>query len=104
MNEDDQKWIGYLEAEWSKPECFLGRARQGLFDSPQGEMFLRKLQLILFQNGERIDRRLVSLIWYIPIFLHWQKERITENGGDGVAFEQLTNRVQAAVEGILGIP
>jgi hypothetical protein len=99
-----QRWLAFLEAEWSKPEGFLGRAREGLFDSQRGDEFVEKLQRIRLQDGDRIDRRLVSLLWYIPTFLRWQKERISESGGDTIAFERLSNRVQTVVEGILGVP
>ena len=35
-----QRWLAFLEAEWSKPEGFLGRAREGLFDSQRGDEFV----------------------------------------------------------------
>ena len=104
MNQDVQKTIEYLESEWSKPDGFLGRAREGLFDPRQGDEFVGNLQNIRLQDGDMIDRRLVSLIWYIPTFLFWQKERISENGGDAPAFEQFSNRVQEIVQEILGVP
>ena len=40
MNEEIQKSIEFLEAEWSKPEGFLGRARDGQFDSLHGNAFV----------------------------------------------------------------
>jgi hypothetical protein len=44
------------------------------------------------------------LLWYVPGFLRWRKERIAEKGGDIIAFEQLINHVQGVVEDILGVP
>jgi hypothetical protein len=105
MNETVEQWIRRLEAEWSKPNGFLGKVREGAFDEGQGSAFATMLEDITPKPGETtIDRRLVALIWYVPVFLRWQKERIAESGGNVVAFERLTNRVQGIVERILGVP
>jgi hypothetical protein len=104
MNETLQAWIRALEAEWSKPEGFLGKTREGVFDQRKGVDFVAVLERIKLPMESNIDRRLVALLWYIPTFLHWQKERVAEKGGNIVAFDQLTNHVQGIVEAILGIP
>jgi hypothetical protein len=104
MNKIPQVWIRSLEAEWSKPEGFLGKAREGVFDQRKGADFVAMLKSIKAPTENTIDRRLVSLLWYIPNFLSWQKERVAEKGGDTVAFDQFANQVQGIVEAILGIP
>ena len=104
MNQDTRQRIEALEAEWSMPDGFLGKAREGVFDERQGAEFLALLGRIEPADGPLIDRRLVALVWYIPQFLHWQKERVAARGGDLAAFERLTNRVQGMVEEILGVP
>jgi hypothetical protein len=104
MNETLQAWIRSLEAEWSKPEGFLGKAREGVFDHRKAADFVTVLKSIKVPVENTIDRRLVALLWYIPIFLRWQKERVAEKGGDTVAFDHLANQVQGIVEAILGIP
>jgi len=104
MNEKTQEWIQALEAEWSKPDGFLGKAREGVFDERQGAGFVVLLQRIELADGPSIDRRLVALVWYLPNFLEWQKGRVAERGGDLAAFERLINRVQGIVEEILGVP
>jgi hypothetical protein len=104
MNRNTKDWIQALETEWSKPDGFLGKAREGAFDPRQGAAFTAMLEHIKLPADAAIDRRLVALLWYIPNFLGWQKERVTKKGGDVAAFEQLTNRVQGIVEEILGIP
>lgn len=94
-----------LEAQWSKPDGFLGRARDGNFDEQQAEDFIRQLADIqLSASDPVIDRRLVALIWYIPTFLSWQEERIAEKGGQASAFGQIVNRIHGMVEDILGVP
>jgi hypothetical protein len=104
MSEQIQNWIQSLEAEWAKPDGFLGKAREGVFDPRQGASFVSQLENIQPSQNAPIDRRLVSLIWYIPMFLDWQKRRVIDKGGDALAFEQLVNRVRAIVEEILGVP
>jgi hypothetical protein len=105
MSEAVEQWIRMLESEWSKPDGFLGRAREGLFDERQGVGFVAKLEDIKPHAADTsIDRRLVALLWYIPLFLPWQTERIAKSRGNVVAFEQLTDRVQEIVEDILGVP
>jgi hypothetical protein len=104
MNEKTREWVQALEAEWSKPDGFLGRAREGAFDDRQGTAFVLMLEKIKPSENATIGRRLVALLWYIPIFLGWQKGRVAEKNGDAAAFEQLTNRVQGIIEDILGVP
>ncbi len=103
MNE--KQWIQTLEAEWSKPDGFLGKVREGIFDERQADGFAKMLEGIKPQPGNAtIDRRLVALLWYVPAFLRWQKERVAKKGGNMPAFERVTNRVQGIVEEILGVP
>ena len=93
-----------MEAEWFEPERFLGKAREGTFDKRQADAFVTTLESIELSEESTIDRRLVALLWYVPGFLRWQKERVADKGGDIVAFERLINRVQGGVEDILGVP
>ncbi len=105
MNEELENWTAILEAEWFEPNGFLFKARQGVFEVTQGMNFISMLEgMKPPQNATTIDRRFVALLWYVPLFLHWQRERIAEKGGNVPAFIQLINRVHAVVEEILGVP
>lgn len=105
MDEKTEQWIRMLEAQWSKPDGFLGKAREGIFDEQQAEDFIKQLADIrLSPSDPVIERRLVALVWYIPIFLGWQEERIAERGNQAAAFRRMQNRVNVLVEEILGIP
>jgi hypothetical protein len=55
-------------------------------------------------EGESINRRIVSLLWYMPLFMAWQKDRVQEAGGDAAGLERAANEVQSIVERVLGIP
>jgi|SRR5712671_2880040 len=105
MSSDTAKWTSFLEREWSKPQGFLGRAREGQFDPEDGKRFVVGLKAIRLPAESKVmDRHLVSLLWYIPLFLSWQRDRIIENGGDAASFEKVSNEVQTLVEEILGVP
>ena len=69
MNEKLQEWIEALEIEWAKPDGFLGKTREGVFDRTQETVFLVVLESIKLTDRETVDRRLVALFWYIPTFL-----------------------------------
>lgn len=97
-------WTVYLDQEWDPDTGVLGRVRAGLFDAFQGEKFISKLQTLELPEGEVINRRLVSLLWFIPLFLSWQQERVGENGGDVTAFQNFSGRVEGIVMEILGMP
>jgi hypothetical protein len=104
IDPEQQRWIAGLESEWSEPNGFLCRVRQGSFVSSHAESLLKILEEMGTPGDRAIERRLISLVWYLPIFLTWQSERILEWGGDPAAYERLVNRVQDLVERILGVP
>ena len=105
MNTERQYWIQRLEAAWSIPEGFLGQVREGKYDQAKGSEFIAMLNTITLPDDESsIDRRLVSLLWYIPSFLDWQTERVAEEGGDTDALQRQTDQIRAVLENILGAP
>jgi hypothetical protein len=101
---DDKLIIENLEREWDFDTGFFGLLRQGKFDAAGLNRLVDTLSVISFLDHELINRRAVSLLWYIPLFMRWQRERVEKNGGDVAELEKATNRVQALVETILGVP
>ena len=104
MDEQRKELIRAIEREWFMDTGFLGKVREGAFDVKEGDQFVQFLDAIRLPEQDEIDRRLVSLLWYIPIFLSWQKERVVERGGDAEEFTRLTDRALASVQRILGVP
>jgi hypothetical protein len=104
MASDVQRWIEDLEAAWSEPDGFLWKARQGDFDPGGAGRLIRLLEGIDTSGAESHNKRLVALLWYIPIFLSWQEERIKERGGDLLAYGRIASQVESLLEGILGVP
>jgi len=103
MDENLQKWLTSLENAWAE-NGFLWKVREGNFDDQQGEEFINFLRNIEIRTEQMLSRRFVSLIWYVPLFLTWQTERVIEMGGDRALYEQFNNRVLEVVENILGVP
>lgn len=104
MNELVAQIISDLEAEWEKPGGFLGNLRVGQFDPNGVARLLGILGRVNVVNEILISRRLVSLIWYIPIFMTWQRERVSAGGVNAEVYEIAINQVETLVEKILGVP
>ncbi len=101
---DTASVIADLEREWEFESGFFGRLRRGEFDRASLSRLIQALDLIDAQGSTVLNRRVVSLLWYVPIFMGWQADRVQEAGGDIDEFDKATTRVQNAVERILGVP
>ena len=51
-----------------------------------------------------LPRRVVSLLWYIPAFLGWQRDRVAEAEGDLDALDRAEVEIRNELERILGVP
>lgn len=96
--------IDALVAEWCPEDGFFSRVRQGHFSPHHFERALKKVSAIHMEREVAVPRRLVSLLWYIPLFMHWQVERVRENGGDVEAYQRATVAMTNEVERLLGVP
>lgn len=96
--------IQRLEAEWDLSSGFLGRLREGHFDPVGFQRFEQLLGSIRLDQDKPLDRRFVSLTWYIPMFMSWQRERVQALGGNVKELEVATNKIQNRLEDLLGVP
>lgn len=101
MNLEDL--ITELEQEWDLETGFLGVLRYGQFHLDKLERLVSCLERIP-PFEEFVPRRLVSLTWYIPLFMIWQKERVIEENGDFPALDSAIDRVTNLLEEKLGTP
>ena len=101
---DTQEIIERLEAEWDLTNGFLGRLREGTFEPAGLLRFEQLLGSIQLDQKEPLNPRLVALIWYVPIFMSWQRERVQECGGNAQDYELACNRILIIVEQLLGVP
>ncbi|HKA06494.1 MAG TPA: hypothetical protein VKD71_04500 [Gemmataceae bacterium] len=104
MPMDTSVVISKLEREWDIDEGFLGLLRNGKFDAAKLERLIATLKQIRSRDGDAIGCRLVSLLWYMPIFMEWQRERVHEAGGDLKKLDRASDRVLGQMERILGVP
>ena len=94
--------VGRLEVLWSGP---LFRLRAGELSAADVDEVLSVIRAVGVGDADQVvDRRLVSLLWYLPLFVGWQSERVSERGGDSVLFARLLDGVTTEVERILGVP
>ena len=95
--------IARLESEWDN-SGFLGRLREAKFNENEADDFVFFLHNIRINESD-IPYRLVSLLWYLPNFLNWQKERLVNAGViNDFQYGKFINQVDSALESILGIP
>ena len=93
--------VNALEAAWSDEHGFLFQLRMGNFSTSNGERFLAVLREI--EPGEEaIPKRVVSLLWYLPVFMTWQQQRI--DTATVPEFEKLHTALVTELERILGVP
>lgn len=93
-----------LESEWSLDEGFFWKIREGRFDPVEFQRALQKVSSLQFAEDAVLPRRIVSLLWYIPLFMQWQTERVQEAGGDAIAYTRATTAMTNEIERLLGVP
>jgi hypothetical protein len=96
--------IQTLESHWDA-DGFLDAVRRGKFDPDAGRAFLDYLHRIAIDEDELVPKRLLSLLWYLPLFLEWQKARIEElNPSEVASYGRFVTEVHNILEEVLGIP
>lgn len=101
---DTQTAIDRLNREWEPEDGFLGKVRYQNFDPEGLERLIQTLESIDVQDQSHLDRRLVSLLWFIPIFLEWQKPGFRKAGKDAKRLDAAINRIMPLLYEILGVP
>ena len=99
---DTPAWITALEAQFDENEGFLGLLRAGHFDTLARDAFLRLLRSIHVDPAAPLDRQLVSILWYLPLLLRWQEDRL--DGDDLSSLMAVEDTVVNELERILGVP
>ncbi|MGI4742162.1 MAG: hypothetical protein ACRYG7_43955 [Janthinobacterium lividum] len=92
-----------LEAAWELETGFLGCLREGLFDPILYANFLATLRRIRLDEHALLPRRLVTLLWFIPLFMEWQTERVMANLSLE-EYQAVRTQVETQLERILGFP
>jgi hypothetical protein len=104
-----QEAIEQLDKEWELETGFFGLLRSGVFDQEGAERVISVLQALASDVSQDrapgiLDRRLVELTWFMPLFMSWQRRRIEQLGGDLRAFDDTMDAVESLLIRILGVP
>lgn len=78
--------------------------RGGNFDSNSADQFCEDLDQVQVGLDSMIDRDFVRLVWFLPIFLESQINRVREKGHDGVCYDSFINKVTNILHRLLGVP
>jgi hypothetical protein len=99
-----EKLLEELDQCWDYDNGFFVQLKQRVFDRVLFDKVINILRDIHFGEGqEDIPRRLVSLLWYIPLFMEWNAENVLNQIPRG-EYNNCKNLVENELERILGIP
>jgi hypothetical protein len=99
-----ENFIASIEVEWAPDTGFFWNIRQGSFRKEEFDRVLAKFAAVPSFSEKPIPGRLVSVVWYVPIFMEWQANRVRERGGDLPAYTTAMTKLTNEVERILGVP
>lgn len=91
-----------LDAAWSDENGFLVQLRMGNFDSAKADALLTMLKRLDLGGSGPLERRVVSLLWYLPLFMSWQRERVEPKSLSELAKVEVL--VTNEGERLLGVP
>ncbi|NVB83603.1 MAG: hypothetical protein HOV81_34835 [Kofleriaceae bacterium] len=98
-----ERVVELLESEWSD-DGFYSHIRDGRFDPAEFARALDKIKSLSFDEDAALPRRVVSLLWYLPLLMQWQRERVRDAGGDTAAYGKAIDLMTNEIERLLGVP
>lgn len=104
--DDHGATIAALEALWAaEPPGFFWNVRQRQLVARDGEAAIAVLRAIPgYADGATLPARLVSLLWFIPVFMEWNADGVRRAGGDDEAYTRVASELTSEVMRILGAP
>jgi len=69
-------------------------------DMDQGNI----LSTYVIESQETISAEFVRLLWFTPLFVEWQIERVVSVGGDEAQVRHISDAIRERVMEILGTP
>lgn len=96
--------VDSLDLEWDQDTGFLGQLRTGVLDREAYQRFMSLLQSIELQ-GDTMNRRLVKVLWFIPLYMEWQTERLQRTSGiSAIEYSRYKADVLDILYRLLGVP
>lgn len=103
-----QSIVEKLEYEWSRETGFFGQLRCGKFSDTSFRRFICILDEIKLceknNNSSYIEKEVVRLLWYCPMFIDWQKENLINSGVLQEKIIQSQSLIETYLEDIFGVP
>ena len=94
---NDAELIQALEAEFDRSNGFIGQLKDLTFDREAHERFFALLESIDLGHSESLNRRVVELLWMLPLILQWRIEHFREEGLDVSSWDDAVDRAIAAL-------
>lgn len=91
-----------LEKAWE--DGFFFDLRYGRFNEKAYQQLKYTFDTSAKEDIDVSDKRLISLLWFIPLFISWQTERLEENGVSKSIISDISNYFYNQCEQILGLP
>lgn len=98
--------IDRLQHEWGDEKGFFWQLREGFFTQSGFERFKQIVNDVDFADAEVLDRHIVRLLWFIPLFMKWQEEQMKTHNTeeDFEKYLRATEWAQDHIADILGWP
>jgi hypothetical protein len=100
---DINQIIEAIEKQWDT-DGTLGKIRTGEFNNEAGKILINLLEQINIDDESEIPKRLLTLLWYMPSFLVWQRERVDEKSNNLSEYDHFVTDVHNVLENALGVP
>ncbi|WP_327105845.1 hypothetical protein [Nonomuraea glycinis] len=104
MRHDDPELLEALDLTWDDETGFLGRLRGGEFVQELADAYIELLGEVDPVEDEVINSSFVKLLWFMPIFIEWQIERVVEAGTPREDVERVLDLATTRIMDILGVP
>jgi hypothetical protein len=95
--------IEAIENQWDT-DGVLGKIRTGEFNSEAGKELINLLEQINIDDDSLVHKRLLTILWYLPTFLIWQRERIDEKSKNVSEYDHFVTGVHNTLENVLCVP
>lgn len=98
--------LNALDKAWDEEAGFLFGIRNRNFDEKEGLLLLEALRSYLSPEEACIDRDLVRLLWFIPLYMEYQTYNIKQAFDEETLqkYQDISNQILDEVSRILGYP
>lgn len=100
MNIEDLLAINKIDESWGL-DGFLGKLKEGIFDQDKYNELKAALSKLDFDNDQHIDRDIIRILWFIPIFMYRFKEHVADCPPN---YDAMREDIEECLANIFGYP